>query len=349
MASFQVERKIGRVAGMSAREKSAADFIRQTGWKAARRNKVAGDASQRRYERLSKPDGTTAIVMDADPEKGEDVRPFVHIAEYLLSHGLSPPQIFNTDSDNGFLLIEDLGDDLFAQLMAANPTLQLPLYRAATDVLIHLHTKPALDLPNCNADWLTDMTAPVFEWYAPSAGTAAQREFHDIFHPLATTLDDAPKVTILRDYHAENLLWLPERLGVARVGLLDFQDALTGHRAYDLVSVLQDARRDVSAEIEAQMIAHYITSTGVDPTAYRSAYALLGLQRNLRILGIFARLCLRDNKPQYIDLIPRVWAYVMRNLADPSLRGLSDLITPSLPAPTPDFLERLKSQCKTER
>jgi aminoglycoside/choline kinase family phosphotransferase len=131
--------------------------------------------------------------------------------------------------------------------------------------------------------------------------------------------------------------------------VLDFQDALTGHPAYDLVSILQDARRDVDPRIEAQMIAHYIAQTGVDARAFTSAYALLGAQRNLRILGIFARLCLYDGKAHYIDLIPRVWGYMMRNLADPVLEPLRMLIMQILPAPTLSFLEHLKSQCKTAR
>jgi aminoglycoside/choline kinase family phosphotransferase len=131
------------------------------------------------------------------------------------------------------------------------------------------------------------------------------------------------------------------------VGLLDFQDALQGHPAYDLVSILQDARRDVTPQIEAAMIAHYIRHSGPDDAAFRSAYALLGLQRNLRILGIFARLCLRDGKAHYVDFVPRVWGYVQRNLDDPALAPLADVLRPALPAPTPDFLKDLKARCAT--
>lgn len=332
---------------MTQRADLAEEFIQSIGWAGAQRSIVAGDASNRRYDRLTQSDGNTAILMDAPPEKGEDVRPFVAMATYLLAQGISAPQIFAADPDKGFLLIEDLGNDLFARLMAQDPTRQTPLYQAATDLLIHLHAAPTFDLPVCNADWLTDMTAPVFEWYAPQSDGAAQHQFQCIFHPLVQQLENASNVTILRDFHAENLLWLPHRDSVANVGVLDFQDALIGHPAYDLVSILQDARRDVPKETETQMIAHYIAQTGTDPTNFKSAYALLGAQRNLRILGIFARLCLQDGKAHYVDLIPRVWGYVMRNLADPALDPLAALITQTLPAPTPSFLEHMKSQCKT--
>ena len=322
-------------------------FIQGIGWADANRNTVAGDASNRRYDRLTRSDNTTAILMDAPPDKGENVRPFMAITSYLLNQGISAPKIFEADPEHGFLLIEDLGDDLFARLMAQDPARQMPLYQAATDLLIHLNAAPAFDLPVCDANWLTNMTAPVFEWYAPQSDQDIQRRFRDIFHPLAQQLDVVQNVTILRDFHADNLLWLPAREGVAKVGVLDFQDALVGHPAYDLVSILQDARRDVPEEIEVQMITHYIAETGTDPTAFKSAYALLGAQRNLRILGIFARLCFQDGKAHYVDLIPRVWEYVMRNLADPGLEPLATLITQTLPAPTPSFLEHMKSQCKT--
>ena len=319
-------------------------FLEQAGWSNASRKLLAGDASNRRYDRLRRTNGETAILMDATPERGEDVRPFLHVAEHLTAIGLSAPQIFQADSDHGLLLIEDLGDALFARLMATDLSQETPLYRAAVDVLAQLHAAPLPELPICDANWLTEMAAPAFDFYAPDGGQTA---FAQAFHPLATTLDAAPKVVILRDYHAENLLWLPQRSGAARVGLLDFQDALLGHPAYDLVSILQDARRDVPRAVEAQMIDYYVGQTGLDDVAFRSAYALLGAQRNLRILGIFARLCLRDGKPQYVNLIPRVWQHLQHNLRHPALSAVADSIAGVLPHPTPDFLEHLKSQCAT--
>lgn len=332
---------------MTARKSQSAAFVTLSGWGQSSAKLLAGDASNRRYDRLTLPDGKTAILMDAPPGRGEDVRPFVRIAEYLKRIDLSAPKILARDPTNGFLLIEDLGDDLFARMMKDDPSSQQMLYRAATDVLTHLHAADPLTLPPCDATWLTKMTAPVFEWYLGGETDAAISRFQTMFHPLAAQLDVVEKVVILRDYHAENLLWLPKRVGTKQVGLLDFQDALLGHPAYDLVSILQDARRDVAPELEAEMVAHYLTKTDIDEPEFRAAYALLGAQRNLRILGIFARLCLRDGKPHYIDLIPRVWGYVMRNLAHPALAPLADFIDTTIPHPNPDHLEHLKSQCAT--
>ena len=319
-------------------------FLDRSGWLGGQRIRIAGDASNRKYDRLTLPGGKAAILMDAAPDTGEDVRPFIHIATYLRRIGLSAPMIFAADEDAGFLLIEDFGDALFADLMMADPNQQVPLYRASVDVLIDLHKSTPLPLPQCDAQWLTKMTEPVFEWYVQGVETSLVSAFTEVFSPLAKAFDSENNVTILRDYHAQNLLWLPDRTDTARVGILDFQDALQGHRAYDLVSILQDARRDVSPEIEAEMVNYYLSQTGADSEEFMRCYALLGAQRNLRILGIFARLCLRDGKPSYVDLIPRVWNYVQRNLSYPDLALLAKSLAP-LPEPTPAFLEHLKKQC----
>ena len=320
-------------------------FLARTGWEQARRSVIAGDASNRRYLRLMMGDGRRAILMDAPSGPGNDTGPFIAIAEHLSSHGLSAPAILADAPEQGLLLLEDLGDALFAREMNADPARQEPLYRAATDLLVALHALPVPDVPPCDADWLIEMTAPAFEWYAPSL--EAKTDFEAAFAPMARRLAAKGKVLILRDYHAENLLWLPERDGVARVGLLDFQDALRGHPAYDLVSILQDARRDVPTAIETQMIARYTEHTSRDTTDFARDYALLGMQRNLRILGLFVRLCQRDGKPQYIDMIPRVWSYLQRNLDHPDLAELKRILRPALPDPTPERLESLKSRCAT--
>ena len=332
---------------MTERAALIGGFLQTSGWAGATRKLLAGDASNRRYDRLRKANVDRAILMDAPPERGEDVRPFLDVAAHLTACGLSAPQIYHKDSDHGLLLIEDLGDDLFARLMATDPARELPLYRAAADVLVKLHSAPLPELPLCDADWLTDMAAPAFDFYAPEGGQVASAAFAQAFRPLVAALDDARKVVILRDYHAENLLWLPQREGAARVGLLDFQDALLGHPAYDLVSILQDARRDVPRAVEGQIIDYYIAQTEQEAAPFRRAYALLGAQRNLRILGIFARLCLRDGKPHYVDLIPRVWQHLQHNLRHPALATVADSIAGVLPHPTPEFLEHLKSQCAT--
>ncbi|MFD2741271.1 aminoglycoside phosphotransferase family protein [Sulfitobacter aestuarii] len=333
---------------MTIRQQQAQQFLAKTGWQAARRHPVVGDASRRSYQRLQRDNGETAILMDAPPDSGEDVTPFIAIAEYLLAQGFSAPRILAADREQGFLLLEDLGDALFARLMAEQPERQTELYRCAIDVLQALDQCPLPELPHCDADWLTGMTAPVFDFYAREA-EASKDAFREVFHPLAQRLDDTDKILILRDYHAENLLLQHGREGAAKVGLLDFQDALIGHPAYDLVSILQDARRDVPAALETEMIAYFLEGSRRDYDGFHAAYALLGAQRNLRILGIFARLCQQDGKPQYIDLIPRVWTYLQRNLTHPALANLAAFLAPLLPEPTGPYLEQLKNQCATIR
>tara|TARA_R110002110_G_scaffold258495_9_gene474315 strand:- start:594 stop:1610 length:1017 start_codon:yes stop_codon:yes gene_type:complete len=332
---------------MTARAEQIETFLASTEWAQSARQLVAGDASNRRYDRLTRADRHTAILMDAPPDKGEDVRPFIRIANYLTDSGLSAPKIYAQDEVNGLLIIEDLGDDLFATLMQDDPSVEVPLYRAAVDALIQLHDTGPLDLPLCDSDWFRTMNALIFDWYATGTPDDQVAAFHDAFAPLATRLDTDSKVVILRDYHAQNLLWLPDRNGVARVGQLDFQDALLGHPAYDLVSILQDARRDVDPRIEATMIDRYLSGTGADREPFMAAYAILGAQRNLCILGIFARLCQRDGKPHYVDLIPRVWAYVQRDLAHPALTDVAAVLAPILPRPTKEFLESMKARCAT--
>lgn len=325
------------------------DFIRTAQWGDADRLTIAGDASNRRYERLTKPDGSTLILMDAPADKGEDVRPFIAIAEHLRVIGLSAPAILHQDIINGFLLIEDLGDDLFKQVIARDPKLETPLYAASVDVLTTLHAAPLPPLAAYDTATMTSFAARAYEWYlfglTGAQNTPEQAQFETFMAELLAPLETASQVLIQRDYHAENLLWLPEREGAARVGLLDFQDAMRGHAAYDLVSILQDARRDVPPAIEEAMIDRYLTQNPQDKAAFRAAYAILGVQRNLRIVGAFARLCIVAGKPRYVDLIPRVWEFVERNLAHPALAKIAPHIHTTLPAPTPDALAILKSKC----
>ncbi len=336
---------------MRDRQTSIDKFLATANWATATRSPLAGDASSRRYERLHHGDGRRAVLMDAPPETGEDVRPFVRIAQHLRSIGLSAPEVLAVDETQGLLLLEDLGDALFARVVLAEPDLQSHLYAAAADVLISLHNQPLPDLVFFDAPLMAEMTRPAFGWYQRGmldrTNDAAQAEFEAAFCELLTQLIPEPSVMILRDFHAENLLWLPQRQGVARVGLLDFQDAKAGHPAYDLVSLLQDARRDVPLEIETQTIAHYIKRSGVDSNAFQACYAVLGAQRNLRILGVFSRLCLRDGKAHYVDLLPRVWDFVLRDLAHPALADIAPLILNVLPPPTPERLQRLKDKCAT--
>ncbi|MFN7004005.1 MAG: aminoglycoside phosphotransferase family protein [Roseinatronobacter sp.] len=335
---------------MTSRDTLTESFIAASPWAGAMRALLAGDASNRRYERLSL-NGETAVLMDAPHEKGEDVRPFVRIARYLSDLGLSAPAILAEDRENGFLLLEDLGDNLFARVIPREPELEQPLYAAATDVLIHLHRAPPPEnLPAYDTGVMLDMAALAWRWYlgeGSAENTEAEQAFRAAFRPLLADHAADTSVLIQRDYHAENLLWLPDRHGPARVGLLDFQDAMAGHPAYDLVSVLQDARRDVPLQIEEAMITRYVAATGLDEGKFRAAYAVLGVQRNLRILGVFGRLCLVNGKPHYVDLIPRVWGLLLRDLEHPALAPVRDLVIGSLPAPTPEILKGLKKKCAT--
>lgn len=322
-------------------------FLQTAGWGDAQRQHLAGDASDRSYDRLSLGQ-TTAVLMDAPPGKGDDPAIFVSVAAHLAALGLSAPRIPAQDLHNGFLLLEDLGDGLYAREIARSPALEACLYGAATDVLIHLQAAaPAPGLPDVSpTDW-AQAARVVLDWYrfAITGIRADAADFVTVLTDLVATHANGPRVMILRDYHAENLLWLPDRSGLARVGLLDFQLAQLGQPGYDLVSLLQDARRDVSAETESAMCARMITAKGTDAAEFHASYAVLGAQRALRILGIFARLCLQAGKSQYLPLIPRVWGQLQHNLAHPALAPLAAICANLLPEPTPENLIRIGSQC----
>ncbi len=330
---------------MSERDSLSRDFLNRTEWATAQRAPLAGDASNRRYERLSDPNtGRRAVLMDAPPERGEDVHPFLRIARHLRSIGLSAPEIYAEDGETGFLLLEDLGDALFARVIPQKPEIEPLLYAAATDLLLALHRADPPPLEPYDTALMTDLAALALTKYRHgiTGDSGGEDRFRAIFAALLEPLASTLPVLIQRDYHAENLLWLPERQGVARVGLLDFQDAMAGHPAYDLVSLLQDARRDVPAEIETAMVTRYLDGSGMSRDAFTRAYALLGAQRNLRILGVFARLGRDYGKPHYIELIPRVWAHLMRDLEHPALASVAPLLRDALPPPEPENLQRLR-------
>ncbi|WP_421702277.1 aminoglycoside phosphotransferase family protein [Aliiroseovarius sp.] len=319
------------------------DFLTRAGWGNAKRAPLAGDASARCYERLTR-GADIAVLMDAP---GGDIRPFTRVARHLSGLDLSAPEILAEDTTNGLLLLEDFGDALYARLVEAAPSCEEALYVEAVEVLIALHSHPAPAwAPDFGPATMTEAIAPAWDWYAKgitgsTAGQeAAQAELGTL---LAETASDP--VLILRDYHAENLFWLPDRDGTARVGLIDFQDALAGPRAYDLISLTEDARRDVDPALADRLIAHYATRTGQHAETFRLAAATCAAQRNLRILGIFARLSLHFGKPHYIDLIPRVWGLLQRDLEHPRLARLRECC--HLPEPTPDNLQILRDKCGT--
>lgn len=323
---------------MTDRAELARDFLTRAGWGDAARSKLAGDASFRKYDRLQR-GGISAVLMDAPPPQ-EDVRPFVRIARALAAGGYSAPRILAEDTEHGFLLLEDLGDDLYARLIA-NGADERPLYEAAIDFLLDLHRRPApAGLAAYDEERLIDELGLFTDWYLPAlTGRDTPENIAQAFRFLWAILapevalegPQNPRVLVLRDFHAENLIWLPGREGPARLGLLDFQDAVAGHRAYDLVSLLEDARRDVSPDLAEAMLQRYIAGSGLDEAGFRRAYAILGAQRNLRIIGIFTRLWKRDGKPHYQAFLPRMWRLVERDLAHPALadlRGWLDALVP---------------------
>lgn len=336
---------------MTDRGALSQQFLTAAGWGEAQRHFLAGDASDRSYDRLMRGE-ESAILMDAPPGKGDDPADFLAIAKHLCDLTLSAPACLAKDLEHGFLLLEDLGDAIFARLLDKNPGLENSLYLSATEVLIHLqHAQPAGNLRNLSAQDWAEAACFALDWYrfAITGERIDTSTFRSALTEVITTHADGRRVMILRDFHAENLIWLPRRGGLARVGLLDFQLAQLGQPGYDLVSLLQDARREVSRETEAAMQRHFITLTGTTETEFRPAYAALGAQRALRILGIFARLCLQGGKANYLPLIPRVWQHLHRNLAAPELSGPAKLCQDLLPVPSPEILNHIGSQCGSFR
>lgn len=329
------------------RQSRSTAFLAANGWGDARRAFLAGDASDRSYDRLWL-GGRRAVLMDAPPGKGDDPADFIRIARHLSALGLSAPAILAQDLDHGFLLLEDLGDGIFARLLDTDPSQEAALYAAAAGVLLHLQAAPPPPgLPDLSAqDWAA-AAAFALQWYRRgiTGNDCDSGDFVTCLTGLMQRHADGPRVLILRDYHAENLLWLPERAGLARVGLLDFQLGQMGQPGYDLVSLLQDARRDVDPATETAIKAQFRAATGSTATDFDSSYAVLGAQRALRILGIFARLCMVAGKPGYLRLVPRVWGQLQRNLAHPALAPLARICADLLPPPTPENLNRIAQSC----
>ncbi|MDP0929124.1 tRNA (adenosine(37)-N6)-threonylcarbamoyltransferase complex ATPase subunit type 1 TsaE [Paracoccus onubensis] len=333
-------RQITLIGAGADRLVQLAGFIAGTDWADAGIAPLAGDASARRYFRLTNNAGR-AVLMD-DP--AGDVGRFVAMTDWLRDQGFGAPAIFARDLSAGFLLQEDLGDDLVARVLERSPDLARPVYDRITDFLVDLHHLPVpgfvlpLDGPR-----MAEQVGLFAEWYPQAAGVpvGAAAEIGAVIGRLHAELAaDMPPVLSLRDFHAENLIWR----GDAPLGLIDYQDAVSCHPAYDLVSVLQDTRRAVSAEFEAEYIARYLKATGLDEGRFRAAYALMGAQRNLRVIGIFTRLCIRDGKPRYLAFMPHVWDYILRNVSHPALAPLAAIMR-ELPAPDAAVTERIHQQC----
>ncbi len=309
---------------------AAPAFLADAGWGDAAIVPLAGDASFRRYFRVLD-GGRRAVLMDAPPPH-EDPRPFIAIAEHLLADGFAAPQILARDLEQGLVLIEDFGDLRVKEHLDADPAEELATYARAIDLLADLHRLPAAQVPPYDRAVYQREVGLLTDWYCPAIGldvdTDAYVRAWDAVLPIVEQ-SASPTVTVLRDYHAENIM-LIDRDGSHGLGLLDFQDALAGHPAYDLVSLLQDARRDVPVAVEAAMLAHY-KAVAKPPADFDAAYAVLGAQRNAKIIGIFTRLWKRDGKPRYLSYLPRMWGLLERDLAHPALAPVADWFATHIP------------------
>ncbi|HSZ73518.1 MAG TPA: phosphotransferase [Rhizomicrobium sp.] len=346
------------------RSEAMHEFLRGTDWRNAVVTPLPGDASTRRYFRVAQ-DSRAAMLMDqpqnaeAPPSPpnatteqrqalgynavarlaGADCGRFIAIAEFLRAQGLSAPEIYAAAPADGFVLMESLDGDLYADFIPRNGN-EAELYKSAIEVLAKLHSSNTpQNFHAAKPLHLYDETALLAEidllpqWLFPVAlGRHATpdeiTEHRALWHDaLASVLSDSA-VFVHRDYHAQNLIWLPQRNGVSRVGIIDFQDAVAGSAAYDLVSLLEDARRDVPPELHEAMVKHYIEvmyrfGTSIDEKRLRAAMAIMAAQRNAKIVGIFSRLHKRDGKPRYLDYLPRVWNYLNADLQHPALARLS--------------------------
>jgi len=347
------------------RSEALARLLQETGFDGALRDPLPGDASTRRYERLNK-DGRRAMLMDAPPSSesapcppgatpaerrllgwnatsrlaASRVEAFVAVAAHLESIGLSPPKIYGADCEAGYAVIEDLGDNLYAHAIPQGAD-EVALYEEAARVLAHVHATPAPQRLQGvgNASWplleydalALEVNADLFvEWLPRAADVhiddAARARWEKIRDSLIVKALGFPRAFTIRDYHAENLLWLPERDGLQRVGLLDFQDAVRGWRAWDFAMLLHDARRDVSREASAAAVRAYLEASGASEAQFERELAVLGAINAMRILGIFARLAGRDGKQRYLAFMPREWGHLARALEHPALADARDFV-----------------------
>lgn len=312
------------------RESVVAEFLRKHNWHEAARGPLAGDASFRRYDRLKGSRGP-AVLMDAPPPQ-EDVRPFVRIARHLFAQGFGVPEVLAEDPDAGLLLLEDLGDDTYTRLLARGHS-ERELYTLAVDALIALHRLPARDaipdgvIPYGEARLIEEVSR-VNSWYrqlvgAPILSPHTERAFGDIWARVLPRAWKVPTSLVLFDFHIDNLMLVAGRSGLKACGILDFQDAVAGPVTYDLMSLLEDARRDISPPLVSEMKERYLAAfPHIKREDFDLSWAVMAAQRHTRVIGTFARLKLRDNKPHYLVHMPRLWRYMEDCLAHPVLKDL---------------------------
>jgi aminoglycoside/choline kinase family phosphotransferase len=312
--------------------------LADNGWKPEHRSALVYDASFRRYDRLLDGD-RRAVLMDAPPPH-EDTRPFIFIAELLVSLGLSAPEIYAQNTDQGFLLLEDFGDKTYTRVLKASPMQEQSLYEQAIDALIHLHRIPTKDqiphgLGAYNTKTLLGEVRLLTDWYIPHVTTKrlapeALVTYEVVWGELFDYVQSQPKCLVLRDFHVDNLLLLDKKSGIKACGLLDFQDALAGAPAYDLMSLLEDARRDIDDQVIEVLKQRYyaafedLATSGPARDAFDATYAILGAGRHAKVIGIFVRLYVRDDKPNYLIHIPRVWRLLERSFNHPMLSPVLD-------------------------
>ncbi|WP_226886726.1 aminoglycoside phosphotransferase family protein [Nisaea nitritireducens] len=325
---------------VDAREAKRRAFWQRAGWEGAVEGPLAADASFRRYFRLKHADGRAAVVMDAPPEK-EDVRPFVSVGEILSGFGYSVPRLLAADDADGFLLLEDLGDTTYTRALAAGQD-EHALYSLATDLLTDLARRGldgvAGNVPAYSDEKLLQEVMLFVDWYLrPGVGLevddSAREAFADAWRACLPAARSAPEVLVLRDYHVDNMMLLPDRPGIAACGLLDFQDAVVGPASYDLVSLLQDCRRDISGPVVKSAMERYFAAMPeiVNQQAFLSSYRVLGAQRHFKVLGIFGRQTVLYGNHGYLVHMPRLWRLTLENLSDEALAPVREWIEKHVP------------------
>ena len=296
---------------------------------------IKNDASFRKYFRVDK-----KILMDADPHLGEDVGSFININHVLREFKLNVPEIFTIDKENGFLLLEDLGENIFSQIL--NSENEEQLYKQAIDVLVEIYKKDLNKFSNFtflekfSVEKLQDESQLFIEWYLKkylkiNITDTDIKDFKDIINKIFNNLDTKFEKLVLRDYHVDNLILQKSKLGLKQVGILDFQDAVLGSSSYDLISIIEDVRRPISKDLKNILIKYFIDSTGYHPNQLEKELAFYSVQRNLKILGIFSRLNLRDNKSKYMGYNDNAWKYIESNLNNPTMSDLKVWLKKILP------------------